>query len=86
MNEICESSCLPFKILDGFIDEVRATVPWNELFSQSVQLEIRGLSLIIQPKEIVYYKDISGRLFLEEILKTSDCHVSLSPLHFVPKF
>jgi autophagy-related protein 2 len=52
LNEALESSSVPLEVVDGFIHEISISVPWTCLIQKSTELEITGLELTLQPKQI----------------------------------
>ncbi|XP_054715680.1 autophagy-related protein 2 homolog B-like [Uloborus diversus] len=51
LNELSEEYNLPVNFLHGSIDFVSITVPWTALLCENTVIEIRGLNVVVQPKE-----------------------------------
>jgi len=48
---LSEEQGFPVKFLDGSIAEVCVSVPWSALLSESSFVEIKGLTLVVEPKQ-----------------------------------
>jgi autophagy-related protein 2 len=57
---LSEEQGFPVKFLDGSIAEVSVSVPWSALLSESSYVEIKGLTLVVEPKQ----QSKNGVLFL----------------------
>lgn len=42
---------LPIEFIEGAIDYVSILVPWGSLLSENIKIEVKGLNLVVQPKE-----------------------------------
>lgn len=51
LNELSEEQGFPVEFLDGSIAEVTVSVPWSALLSDSSFVEIKGLCLVVNPKQ-----------------------------------
>ena len=51
LNELSEEQGFPVEFLDGSIAEVTVSVPWSALLSDSSYVEIKGLCLVVNPKQ-----------------------------------
>ena len=65
MNEALESSSVPLEVVDGFIHEISISVPWTCLIQKSTELEITGLELTLQPKQISQNGNLLIMLFVQ---------------------
>lgn len=51
LNELSEEQGFPVEFLDGSIAQVSVTVPWSALLSDSIFVEIKGLVLVVNPRQ-----------------------------------
>ncbi|XP_045024451.1 autophagy-related protein 2 homolog A isoform X1 [Daphnia magna] len=51
LNDLSDEQGLPLEFLDGSISEVSVSVPWSALLSDSSFVEIKGLCLVVRPKQ-----------------------------------
>lgn len=51
LNDLSEEQGFPIEFLDGSIAEVSVSVPWSALLSDSSFVEIKGLCLVVHPKQ-----------------------------------
>ena len=51
INERLEAVNAPFILVEGYVDIVHLIIPWKELHSKSIVVEIDGLMLTVQLKE-----------------------------------
>ncbi len=51
LNDLSEEQGFPVEFLDGSIAEVSVSVPWSALLSDSSFVEIKGLCLVVHPKQ-----------------------------------
>lgn len=51
MNDLSDEQGLPVEFVDGSIAEVSVSVPWSALLNGSSSVEIKGLSLVVRPKQ-----------------------------------
>jgi len=51
LNEFSEEQGFPIEFLDGSIAEVSVSVPWSALLSENSSVEIKGLCLVIHPRQ-----------------------------------
>ncbi|KAK9884101.1 hypothetical protein WA026_005041 [Henosepilachna vigintioctopunctata] len=47
-----ENHNLPMEFVDGHIGELQMKIPWRTLLKDSVMVEIRGLNITLQPKQL----------------------------------
>ncbi|XP_050294529.1 autophagy-related protein 2 homolog A isoform X2 [Anthonomus grandis grandis] len=52
LNELADSQNWPLQFVDGYIDKIHIYVPWTSIFSDSTEVEISGLKITVQPKQI----------------------------------
>ncbi|XP_053613848.1 autophagy-related protein 2 homolog A [Plodia interpunctella] len=50
LNELGDSQNWPLEIVDGHMREITVTIPWSTLLKDDSIVEVRGLSLTVQPK------------------------------------
>uniref|UniRef100_A0A1A8BFY2 Autophagy related 2A n=1 Tax=Nothobranchius kadleci TaxID=1051664 RepID=A0A1A8BFY2_NOTKA len=50
VNELLESLGAPLEIVDGFVESIKVTIPWQALLSDHCTLEVSGLQITCQPK------------------------------------
>lgn len=51
LNDLSDEQGFPVEFLDGSIREVSVSVPWSALLSDSSFVEIKGLCLVVNPKQ-----------------------------------
>nr|CAD7441323.1 unnamed protein product [Timema bartmani] len=51
LNELGEQQNFPVEFVDGFISEMCVSIPWASLLSDSSFVEVKGLTLTVQPKQ-----------------------------------
>lgn len=51
LNDLSDEQGFPVEFLDGSIAEVSVSVPWSALLSDSSFVEIKGLCLVVNPKQ-----------------------------------
>lgn len=69
-NDICEKFDIPIKLVLGKIRKLYLNVPWNQLSSRPVTLEIDGLQLVISPLEKENWFDLIQRQNSLDILES----------------
>ena len=52
MNEVGAANNLPLEFVDGYIRQVRVSIPWSALLTASSYVEIGGLMLTVQAKQM----------------------------------
>uniref|UniRef100_A0A3P8V0S0 Autophagy related 2A n=1 Tax=Cynoglossus semilaevis TaxID=244447 RepID=A0A3P8V0S0_CYNSE len=50
VNELLESLGAPLEIVDGFVNSIKVTIPWQALLTDHCTLEISGLQITCRPK------------------------------------
>lgn len=51
LNGLGEKQNWPMEFVDGYIDELFLSVPWASLLKDSSYIEVRGLTITVQPKQ-----------------------------------
>uniref|UniRef100_A0A915BPE2 Autophagy-related protein 2 n=2 Tax=Parascaris univalens TaxID=6257 RepID=A0A915BPE2_PARUN len=51
LNEALDSAKVPLTVIEGYIGEVNASVPWQNLPQKSCEIEIRQLQITLQPQQ-----------------------------------
>ena len=67
LNELLMGS--PLRVTSGYINVVRATIPWKNIFSQNCKLEIDGFELHVVPSEGAPGVDLS--VSISDLCKSS---------------
>uniref|UniRef100_A0A914WI11 Autophagy-related protein 2 n=1 Tax=Plectus sambesii TaxID=2011161 RepID=A0A914WI11_9BILA len=62
VNEILETLKVPIRLVDGYIGEITAEVPWAQLLNNSCLMEIKRLEVTIQPLKAVKLADLQPDL------------------------
>ncbi|VDM25339.1 unnamed protein product [Toxocara canis] len=55
LNEALDSARVPLTVIEGYIGEVNASVPWQNLPQKSCEIEIRQLQITLQPQQTLTY-------------------------------
>ncbi|XP_037072366.1 autophagy-related protein 2 homolog B-like [Pollicipes pollicipes] len=53
LNDVGAANNLPVEFVDGYIRRVRVTIPWSSLLTASSYVEISGLMLTVQAKQML---------------------------------
>ena len=64
MNEVGAANNLPLEFVDGYIRQVRVSIPWSALLTASSHVEISGLMLTVQAKQMQDDGELQGDLLL----------------------
>jgi autophagy-related protein 2 len=62
VNEILETLKVPIRLVDGYIGEITAAVPWAQLLNDSCLMEVKRLEVTIQPLKAVKLADLQSDL------------------------
>nr|XP_045593817.1 autophagy-related protein 2 homolog B-like isoform X2 [Procambarus clarkii] len=52
LNEVADQLNLPLRFVDGYIGEICVSIPWHALLSESCFVEVSGLMVTIEPKQM----------------------------------
>ncbi|KAK6635316.1 hypothetical protein RUM44_000567 [Polyplax serrata] len=51
LNEVAEQQNVPFEFTDGFFEKMSVSIPWSSILSDSISIQVEGLSLTIKKTE-----------------------------------
>jgi vacuolar protein sorting-associated protein 13A/C len=68
-DDVCDKLRLPIRLILGRIQKLYLKVPWNALSSSPVQLEVRGLYLVIAPLDKSRWNELLERQHSLELLQ-----------------
>ncbi len=60
LNSLAEQHNLPIEFVDGSLEEITFAVPWSTILQDSCEIQIKGLRIIIQPKNRIDPNGVGG--------------------------
>lgn len=80
-DDVCDKLRLPIRLILGRIQKLYLKVPWNALSSSPVQLEVRGLYLVIAPLDESRWNELLERQHSLELLQKQVLDHAVAKLH-----
>jgi len=60
-DDVCDRVGLPIKLVMGRLEKLYVKVPWNQLSSSPVRLEVSRMELVISPLEKPKWEELIQR-------------------------